>query len=68
MRRAGLALLVCRSAASEQADAFERLPPTSAPLFLMGITHWWLNEGRIVLKWEVADRFPLMEQIFRHSA
>lgn len=55
------------TAAAEHAGAFEGLPATDAPLFLMGITHWWLTGGRVVREWTVFDRLALMEQILRHT-
>lgn len=56
------------TAAAEHAATFEGLPATDAPLFLMGITHWWLTGGRVAREWTVFDRLALMEQILRHIA
>ena len=55
------------TAAAEHAGEFEGLPAGGAPLFLMGITHWWLTGTRIAREWTVFDRLALMEQILRHG-
>ena len=54
--------------AAEHRHSFEGLPAEGAPLFLMGVTHWWLNGGRIAREWTVVDRLALMEQILRHAS
>ena len=53
------------TAAAEHRREFEGLPASRAPLFLMGITHWWLTGGRVAREWTVLDRLALMEQILR---
>ncbi len=60
-------LAVRWTAAMEHAGEFEGLPVRGAPLFLMGITHWWLTGARIAREWTVYDRLALMEQIVRHG-
>lgn len=54
------------TAAAEHTHEFEGLPASRAPLFLMGITHWWLTGGRVAREWTVVDRLAVMEQILRH--
>lgn len=63
----GLTLTARWTAAAEHAQPFEKLAASRAPLFLMGITHWWLAGGRIAREWTVFDRLALMEQILRHT-
>ena len=53
------------TAAAEHSQEFEELPAARAPLFLMGISHWWLTGGRVAREWTVFDRLALMEQILR---
>ncbi|MCY3941666.1 MAG: ester cyclase [Gammaproteobacteria bacterium] len=55
------------TAAAEHWQEFEGLPAARAPLFLMGISHWWLTGGRVAREWTVFDRLALMEQILRQS-
>ncbi|MDE0680210.1 MAG: ester cyclase [Gammaproteobacteria bacterium] len=66
-RGGGWTLAARWTAAAEHAQEFEGLPATRAPLFLMGITHWWLTGGRVAREWTVFDRLALMEQILRHG-
>ena len=54
------------TAAAEHSQEFEGLPAARAPLFLMGISHWWLTGGRVAREWTVVDRLAVMEQILRH--
>ena len=63
----GVTLAFRWTAAAEHAGEFEGLPASGAPLFLMGITHWWLTGARIAREWTVFDRLALMEQIVRHG-
>lgn len=65
-RGGGWALAARWTAAAEHTHEFEGLPASRAPLFLMGITHWWLTGGRVAREWTVIDRLALMEQILRH--
>lgn len=65
-RGGGWTLAARWTAAAEQSQEFEGLPASHAPLFLMGITHWWLTGGRVAREWTVIDRLALMEQILRH--
>lgn len=65
-RGGGWTLAARWTAAAEHSQEFEGLPASSAPLFLMGITHWWLTRGRVAREWTVIDRLALMEQILRH--
>ena len=53
------------TAAAEHSQEFEGLPAAQGPLFLMGISHWWLTGGRVAREWTVFDRLALMEQILR---
>lgn len=53
------------TAAAEHSQDFEGLPAAQGPLFLMGISHWWLTGGRVAREWTVFDRLALMEQILR---
>lgn len=64
-RGGGWTLAARWTAAAEHSRDFEGLPATRAPLFLMGITHWWLTDGRVAREWTVFDRHALMEQILR---
>ena len=64
-RGGGWTLAARWSAAAEHSQEFEGLPASRAPLFLMGITHWWLSGGRVAREWTVLDRLALMEQILR---
>ena len=64
-RGGGWTLAARWTAAAEHSRDFEGLPATRAPLFLMGITHWWLTDGRVAREWTVFDRLALMEQILR---
>ena len=63
----GFTLAARWTAAAEHCGTFERLPASGAPLFVMGITHWWLTGSRIAREWTVFDRLSLMEQILRHG-
>ena len=54
------------TAAAEHAQEFEGLRASGAPLFLMGVTHWWLTGGRVAREWTILDRLALMDQILRH--
>ena len=63
----GFTLAARWTAAAEHAGEFEGLPAKGAPLFLLGITHWWLTGSRIAREWTVFDRLALMEQIVRHA-
>lgn len=65
-RGGGWTLAARWTAAAEHSRDFEGLPASRAPLFLMGITHWWLTGGRVAREWTVIDRLALMEQILRH--
>lgn len=65
-RGGGWTLAARWTAAAEHSHEFEGLPASRAPLFLMGITHWWLTGGRVAREWTVIDRLALMEQILRH--
>lgn len=65
-RGGGWTLAARWTAAAEHSQEFEGLPASRAPLFLMGITHWWLTGGRVAREWTVIDRLALMEQILRH--
>ncbi len=65
-RGGGWTLAARWTAAAEHSKEFEGLPTTRAPLFLMGISHWWLTGGRVAREWTVLDRLALMEQILRH--
>ena len=65
--RGGGWMLAARwTAAAEHSQEFEGLPAARAPLFLMGISHWWLTGGRVAREWTVVDRLAVMEQILRH--
>ena len=55
------------TAAAEHSQEFEGLPAARAPLFLMGISHWWLTGGRVAREWTVVDRLAVMEQILRQG-
>ena len=66
-RGGGWTLAARWTAAAEHSREFEGLPASRAPLFLMGITHWWLTGGRVAREWTVIDRLAIMEQILRHS-
>lgn len=66
-RGGGWTLAARWTAAAEHSQEFEALPATRAPLFIMGITHWWLTGARVAREWTVFDRLALMEQILRHS-
>ena len=55
------------TAAAEHSQEFEGLPAAQGPLFLMGISHWWLTGGRVAREWTVFDRLALMEQILRQG-
>ena len=63
----GCALAARWTAAAEHRQAFQGLSAEGAPLFLMGVTHWWLSGGRIAREWTVFDRLALMEQILRRQ-
>lgn len=65
-RGGGWTLAARWTAAAEHTQEFEGLPASRAPLYLMGITHWWLTGGRVAREWTVIDRLALMEQILRH--
>ena len=66
--RGGGGTLAARwTAAAEHSQKFEGLSAARAPLFLMGISHWWLTGGRVAREWTVFDRLALMEQILRHA-
>jgi len=65
VRGGGCTLAARWMAAAEHSQEFEGLPATRAPLFLMGISHWWLAGGRVAREWTVFDRLALMEQILR---
>ena len=54
------------TAAAEHTQEFEGLPAARAPLFIMGVTHWWLTGGRVAREWTIFDRLALMDQILRH--
>ena len=64
-RGSGWTLAARWTAAAEHSQEFEGLPAARAPLFLMGISHWWLTGGRVAREWTVFDRLALMEQILR---
>lgn len=64
-RGGGWTLAARWTAAAEHSQEFAGLPATRAPLFLMGISHWWLAGGRVAREWTVFDRLALMEQILR---
>ena len=66
-RGGGWTLAARWTAAAEHLKEFEGLPASRAPLFLMGISHWWLTGGRVAREWTVFDRLALMEQILRHA-
>ncbi|MYF06593.1 MAG: ester cyclase [Rhodospirillaceae bacterium] len=66
-RGGGWTLAARWTAAAEHSQELEGLPTTHAPLFLMGISHWWLTGGRVAREWTVFDRLALMEQILRHG-
>ena len=66
-RGGGWTLAARWTAAAEHSQEFEGLPAARAPLFLMGISHWWLTGGRVAREWTVFDRLALMEQILRHG-
>lgn len=66
-RGGGWTLAARWTAAAEHTQEFEGLPAARAPLFLMGISHWWLTGGRVAREWTVLDRLALMEQILRHA-
>ena len=65
-RGGGWTLAARWTAAAEHSQEFEGLPTARAPLFLMGISHWWLTGGRVAREWTVVDRLAVMEQILRH--
>ena len=65
-RGGGWALAARWTAAAEHSQDFEGLPAMRAPLFLMGISHWWLTDGSVAREWTIFDRLALMEQILRH--
>ena len=62
----GCTLAARWTAAAEHTQEFEGLPAARAPLFIMGVTHWWLSGGRVAREWTILDRLALMEQILRH--
>ena len=64
-RGGGWTLAARWTAAAEHTREFEGLRASLTPLFLMGITHWWLTGGRVAREWTVIDRLALMEQILR---
>ena len=64
----GLTLAARWTAAAKHTQTFEGLEARGAPLFLIGITHWWLTGERIAREWTVFDRLALMEQILRHAS
>ena len=66
-RGGGWTLAARWTAAAEHCHEFEGLTATRAPLFLMGISHWWLSGGRVAREWTVFDRLALMEQILRQG-
>ena len=66
-RGGGWTLAARWTAAAEHSQEFEGLTATRAPLFLMGISHWWLSGGRVAREWTVFDRLALMEQILRQG-
>ena len=66
-RGGGWTLAARWTAAAEHSKEFEGLPATRAPLFLMGISHWWLTGRRVAREWTVFDRLALIEQILRHG-
>ena len=65
-RGSGWTLAARWTAVAEHTQEFEGLPASRAPLFLMGITHWWLTGGSVAREWTVLDRLALMDQILRH--
>ncbi len=65
-RGGGCTLAARWTAAAEHTREFEGLPASRAPLFIMGVTHWWLSGGRVAREWTILDRLALMEQILRH--
>jgi len=65
-RGCGWTLAARWTAVAEHTQEFEGLPALRAPLFLMGITHWWLTGGRVAREWTILDRLALMDQILRH--
>lgn len=65
-RGGGWTLAARWTAAAEHSQEFEGLPASGAPLFIMGISHWWLTAGRVAREWTVFDRLALMEQVLRH--
>ena len=65
-RGSGCTLAARWTAAGEHTQEFEGLPAARAPLFIMGVTHWWLSGGRVAREWTILDRLALMEQILRH--
>jgi predicted ester cyclase len=41
-------------------------PPTGAPVYLMGMSHAWLTEGRIRQEWLLVDEVSVWKQILAH--
>lgn len=64
-RGGGWTLAARWTGAAEHSNTFAGLQASRAPLFLMGISHWWLTGGRVAREWTVFDRLALMEQIQR---
>lgn len=64
-RGSGWTLAARWTAAAEHSSTFAGLQASRAPLFIMGISHWWLIGGRVACEWTVFDRLALMEQILR---
>lgn len=42
--------------------------PTGAPIYIMGLSHAYVSDGRIVLEWLAIDEVPIWKQIFHHCA
>ena len=40
--------------------------PTGAPVFVMGISHAYLGEGKVQMEWIVTDEVSIWKQIFAH--
>lgn len=41
--------------------------PTGAPVYIMGLSHCFVFEGRILMEWLAIDEVPIWKQIFHHS-
>lgn len=41
--------------------------PTGAPIYIMGLSHSYVFEGRILMEWLAIDEVPIWKQIFQHA-